>query len=647
LQATALLILLFTPLPIFAQSQGVIRLSGSEKLDGRKILFLEDRDGLDPAAVLKPENRTRFSNGKSLNPAFGFTKASVWVVLELASDNDESWFIEVEEPLLHSVELFSAARNGTLSVQRAGRLIPFSQREVRHRKLLFPVLLTKDPQTFLLRIHSRDNVVVPLKVWTQRDLFIAEVWDQLRLGMFYGTILALIAYNAFLGLSLRDINYVYYVLYGLSFALFQSTVDGLAFALSPVESAWLNWRLPIFSGLITGIWLLMFCGSFLRLRLGPRLLHYSQMGLVVAAMTLFVLAIFETTMPAASQVSNILSAVTVFFSFSAAVYRTAAGYRTARFFLAGWLMFLTGVLAASLVNLGFIEYSATTKSWVRIGFLAEMLLFSFALADRINQLRREREEADQRALRAQEQVAADLDSLVQVRTSELRLANATKDRFFSIIAHDLRGPIGTLSALFHEAIDGDGRINPSTLAAIRMATTSTHGLLEDLLTWARSQLGEMVARPEYIDLALVAKRSIEVLETSAQAKAAEISLTSIAAPIAYADESMTALVLRNLLGNAIKFTQNGGKIRVSIVRDGQFIRTLVADNGCGIGAELRESLFRIDGHVVSSPGTNGEKGSGLGLILCREFVEKNAGQIGVESEPGAGSTFWFTLPENP
>ena len=234
------------------------------------------------------------------------------------------------------------------------------------------------------------------------------------------------------------------------------------------------------------------------------------------------------------------------------------------------------------------------------------------------------------------------------KNSQLNLLNADKDKFFSIIAHDLRNPIGALRELpqlIAENLDNYSKDELRRLITMqRDAARNLFELLENLLTWSRMQRGLIEFNPEPIQVSALAQRSIALLTPSAAQKA--ITLTQAVNPslLGMADHKMIDAVVRNLISNAIKFTNSGGTIEVSGNDDGAFMTIAVKDNGVGIGEQFLPKLFRID-EQYRRTGTANERGTGLGLILCKEFVERNGGEIRVESKIGNGSTFSFTLPK--
>lgn len=235
------------------------------------------------------------------------------------------------------------------------------------------------------------------------------------------------------------------------------------------------------------------------------------------------------------------------------------------------------------------------------------------------------------------------------RESTLRELNAQKDKFFSIIAHDLKGPFNAilgLSELLLEQINEKDYKEIDTYAKIiGQSSKRAFDLLINLLEWARAQTGKLEFTPENIDVADLIKENIRLLESNAEQKAIAMNENIQHSMIAFADKQMINTVLRNLISNAIKFTQKGGEIKVVAENRAKDILISVIDNGIGIAPERIEHLFRID-KSNSTPGTENEHGTGLGLMLCKDFVEKHGGKIWAESKQGEGTVFHFILPSN-
>lgn len=238
--------------------------------------------------------------------------------------------------------------------------------------------------------------------------------------------------------------------------------------------------------------------------------------------------------------------------------------------------------------------------------------------------------------------------LKQMR-EKLAEANATKDKFFSIIAHDLRNPFNHLLGFSELLIDQFDSLEPSKkkefLENIHVSLQHVYRLLENLLSWSRVQLGTFEWTPEPIDLKRVVNDSILLLKAQAETK--RIGLFSeIADPfVAFADLNMIETVVRNLITNAVKFTPENGKVWLEAASLENCIEISVKDTGIGIADDQIERLFKT-GIKYTRTGTNNETGTGLGLILCKEFVEKNGGRIWVESSVGKGSCFRFSIPRS-
>ncbi len=241
-------------------------------------------------------------------------------------------------------------------------------------------------------------------------------------------------------------------------------------------------------------------------------------------------------------------------------------------------------------------------------------------------------------------------AFIQLGESEQRLKelNATKDRLFSIIGHDLRGPIGGFKSLIQLLISGYDLSNSKQLLeilkVIHKTANSTYDLLENLLEWAKSQQNEIVFNPEKIELKDLVFNIINLFSEVILNKEINIVNEIPDDQFLVADKNMLSTVLRNLISNAIKFTPNGKSIKISVANIGDNIKISVQDEGTGIQEEDLPKLFNSLS-PLSSYGTQGEKGSGLGLLLCKDFIDRHNGIIEVNSIWDKGSTFSFTLPQ--
>ncbi len=232
---------------------------------------------------------------------------------------------------------------------------------------------------------------------------------------------------------------------------------------------------------------------------------------------------------------------------------------------------------------------------------------------------------------------------------QLSLLNATKDKFFSIIAHDLRNPFNAVSGFSNLLIKKIDTITQEKslkyLNTIYTASKTGNNLLENLLQWSRSQTGHITFEPVRLDLFTIAEEVLKLIEGDAEQKNISIKQLIDQNIFVFADENMLKTVFRNIVSNAIKFSYENGTIILKSGINNQFVEVNISDSGVGISKENIEKLFRID-VTVSTKGTLNESGTGLGLVLCKEFIEKNGGKIWVESEVAKGSSFIFTIPKD-
>lgn len=232
------------------------------------------------------------------------------------------------------------------------------------------------------------------------------------------------------------------------------------------------------------------------------------------------------------------------------------------------------------------------------------------------------------------------------KTKELQKINTTKDSFFSIIAHDLRSPFNTLlgfsSLLQENARDYTQEEIQQMSKNINIVSQQTYELLDNLLQWSMIQKNQIAFNPQKLNLHEIVENILLDLESSAKSKEIRL-LNSIPNPIyIYADINMLKTILRNLINNSIKFTNTKGKVYIESQVNENFTKVSIIDSGVGMNKSKIEDLFKIQ-KQNSTYGTNNEKGSGFGLILCKEFIEQHGGIISVDSQVGKGSSFIFTI----
>ncbi len=292
---------------------------------------------------------------------------------------------------------------------------------------------------------------------------------------------------------------------------------------------------------------------------------------------------------------------------------------------------------------GSVEIKINPPIWATLPFIVLLVIFVFGTLFIVNRIHNNNIRNQQRKL----------EKIIDARTKELLYNNAeleklnqTKNKLFSIISHDLRSPFAGVMGILELLTDEDSGIEEDRktelLVMAKNSAENTFELLENLLTWAHSQMKNTVSKPIKQNLSSILNKNIELKKTAAQQKEIEILRNFPEELEANFDSDMINTVVRNLLNNAVKFTHPGGKIEISAFRENGDVIVSIADTGIGIDQEDTETMF-YDGNI-SRKGTLGEKGTGLGLIICREFVEKNAGRIWVAPNHPKGTVFHFTIP---
>ncbi|HEX6225340.1 MAG TPA: tetratricopeptide repeat-containing sensor histidine kinase [Chryseolinea sp.] len=242
-----------------------------------------------------------------------------------------------------------------------------------------------------------------------------------------------------------------------------------------------------------------------------------------------------------------------------------------------------------------------------------------------------------------------INEKVKHQNEQLQALNATKDKFFSIIGHDLKGPLNSLTSFSGLLINHTDSLSKEEIQMLAKdfdkSLKNLLALLNNLLEWSRSQTGNIEFTPESFDISALIKESKGLLCTQAQNKRISILDDSNLSARVTAHRQSLSTVVRNLISNSIKFTPEGGLIKLATKQKKDHVVVSIADTGVGMSQEVIDKLFRIDSKHTTK-GTADEKGTGLGLILCKDFVEKNGGRLWVESEEGKGSVFYFTVPSD-
>jgi signal transduction histidine kinase len=636
----------------FAQAQAVL----NETTEGRavrQVYHLRTTDSRLDILGIQHQNFTLLDSTRSRS--LGYNKDIHWFKFDVVNKSSRpDWFLEVAFSPLDHIEFYSRDAYGKWSLQFSGDMYKFSTRAIQHRNFIFPFYVRPESrETFYVKIVSTSALQVPLKVWSERGLREHIYEEQFSHGIFYGIMLIMICYNLFLYISIRDKTVLYYVLTILTGTIVIAYLHGYGFYFLNPELPELNPFIAAFASPLFIISSVALSRSFLSLRqfsfwLDRMLLAVGVVAIIFALLTIG-LGDYISYIPI-----RLLALLNFTLILISAIYCLIRNYRPARFFLVAWASLLILGMLVLLRNVGWIGGNWFIDNSLYVGGIMQTLLISFALGDKINVLQKENIAAKERELVREHQEKERLEREVLLRTDEIRQKNSQleesnniKDKLFSLISHDLRGPLIALQGVLNmEEMDSLTREELKKYTEkIGDRLHDTTDFLDNLLQWSRLQMrGEkFVPITRKFPLKDAIDRTTQLLRTEAEKKGIRLITDVVPGYEGFADVNMVHTIVRNLVSNAIKFTHPGGKVVITAALSNELIAVRITDTGIGISDAHVKTLFTLPGLTMN--GTQQEKGTGLGLVVCKEFVERNGGTISVISNPGVGTTFEFTLPQ--
>lgn len=585
--------------------------------------------------------------------AFGLTDAAVWAHGRFSHNGRDTVYLLVEFANVDSITLYYY-HTGRLHTVSSGSRGLLHEKSMNIPGFCFEIPVTNDqPVDFWLRIRSGNKVIIPLALATAEGLPYAMIGLYFAEVLYMGIVLALLLYNLFLYLWIRDRDYLYYLGYLTSLAAFILLYLRGFHVFLGQQASWFVNIYGISFVAISYIFAILFTVSFLR---GKQYAPKMTKVLHVIAALLVIPLIFNlagdrwTAIRLQEIISIVVPAMFVWMGIIA--YRK--GYRPALYFLVAWLLLLLTIMLFSITNSGLLPWGNWTFLILPFGSAMEVILLSLALGYRYALLKKETIELQEKNLLLEREQNQQLEQRVNERTGELnrtmvqlKSSNQVKDKLLGIISHDLRTPLSSLSGLL-QLIEMKA-LSPTELQefsqTVRQHIKQTTGQMQNMLNWALAQMNRMETRPVAIAMKPFITEIADAYIFTAQQKDIRLLKTVQEDLYVWCDYHQLEVVLRNLLDNAIKFTLPGGVITLGCqeVEDG--LEISVADGGTGMEQAVADALLRED-IVQSSEGTANERGTGLGLSLCKEFISNNGGTLKVKSAPGSGTRFYFTLSKS-
>lgn len=560
---------------------------------------------------------------------FGFSASTYWVGFQVKNELPETTVIvfNASYPLIDKLVLYEQSPQGFVE-HPLGDSFTYHQRQIDLTSFTFKVAIPSgDTRQFYVSIQSTSSLSVPLKLYTDHAFFEYLHDHQTYVGIFYGICFGLLAYNLFLYFAIREKSYIYYVGFVFSNAYIASCFDGFNYRFLP-DSTYFQ-SIAIYVAMCVTIW---FGAQFTRIYLDtanamPRVdkIFVAFGGLGIA------LSLIVSLMPSreVSVVILLVVALAILFMLLSAAVRVRQGYTPARLFLLAWLVVLSPVLFGVLNALKLFSLHELTPYLHKMGVAGEMIILSLALANRIN------------VLKASEQYARE-------KATQAKAETKAKSEFLAKMSHEIRTPMNGvlgMSELLKET-----PLKPNQIHYVRTIYNSGQallGIINDILDYSKIEAGKLDLESTEFNIEDLIDECVSVfaLRSSDQ----QVPLISLLDPnvpkVALGDPTRLRQIIINLLGNAFKFTDQGEvRLNAHLLKqfdDSMLVRFEIIDTGIGISKEAQEKLFQSFSQADSST-TRKYGGTGLGLAICKQLAELMGGEIGVDSQPGSGSTFWFT-----
>lgn len=595
-------------------------------------------------------------------PSFGFSSDRLWLRVQVhnRSTSLQQLILEIAYPPLDSVDAYLMQSDSLIAHWKMGDTLAFAQRPLQFRNFVIPFELQgSDTATLYLSIASEGSLEAPLILWRQERFIEAQQYQLMGQGLYFGVMLIMIAYNLFIFIAVRHISYLYYVGTAASCMLFVAALQGVGFQvlwpnLPRINAIAIPASIALFSVTATA-----FTQSLLNLKKNaPRLyhLHIAIVGLFLLILVLSGILPYRQ----ATTLVGVTSMINACITLATGSFLLWRGVRAARFFMVGWGCLLTTFFLTGLNKFGLIPSNLILDNAVQFGSAAEILLFSFALADRINEERRAKQAAQQTAmnnlLQAEQEHARYLEIKHQNEVVELKAQqeviaaqaeSRAKSEFLATMSHEIRTPmngvLGMAQMLQDTSLDHTQRQYVDVITGSGKALLN---IINDILDYSKIVAGKLEIELIDFDLEQLCLECVSVFRQVAESKQVTLYL-SIQPDVPHyirSDPTRIRQILLNLLSNAFKFTHQG-QVRLHVSRSQTQLDALqfeVMDTGIGISADAQKNLFQAFSQADKSISRQ-YGGTGLGLNISCRLVELLGGKLSVESAPGNGSQFRFSV----
>lgn len=595
-------------------------------------------------------------------PSFGFTKQSIWLRLSLKNLAEaQRYVVQFEYPLLDVIDYYYPDNKGSYLLKQTGDQHPFRDRLLKDRYFSFPIDLEQNQTvTLYWRLQSRDTLIVPLQVFSQEQYQSTERTSLLFFGMYYGAILIIMLINFFLFFYLRQTAQLYYVGLLAAYGALELSLNGTGnmylWGDIPHITKWVR---PVSIGVLS-ILLISLTRSFFELRT----MRIGKINLEYYAFFLGSVSIFSTLV-APFDISIRLAMVALALTYPAAIIVALIQLKhspnAAKYYLVGWSSCIGGAILNILRAFGFVEVNFITTYGSQIGSLITLIILNMGLTDQFRELYRNRERSKERIIQRQEKINRELDIAVKERTQALEqktkeaekarqqaeLALEAKSQFLATMSHEIRTPMNGVLGITQMLMDTPLNSHQKHLLnTIKHSGDALVAIINDVLDYSKIEAGKLPLENIEFNLRNLLDECISLFARTNESKPIRVILhvSSDTPNLTRGDPTRLRQIIINLLGNAVKFTERGYVVLKTHYDNMEGLLTLsIVDTGIGISPSQQSTLFQSFAQADSST-TRRFGGTGLGLSISQSLVELMNGEIGVVSEEGVGSTFWFTLP---